>query len=217
MPLLVLVSLAYVLVTILLSLHYWFRLKKTADAIPLAPLSVRGDLVSQIGTHELGLILRSQFTYIREAFGTKRPGQSTFYSGAALSESLYEIKIAFENAPLEAMLLSIEVHEEMVITIGHIRIPVGAMMNLFRQVIRRIPAPFKNRYLQSLIYVSLLSYGEETTVFVSRGKVPTLNSNVSNRQNQHAPGGEARTLQKTSKVKDLSVWYCCFEKLPSCC
>lgn len=178
--------------------HYWRKAKQAKEMIYFAPISVKGGMWKQFGAREAGLLLRAQLSKIIETFQKDRTEHTSIYMldvGSHL-RSLREEYILHEalvSAPIEFSQSEIVFKEELVVKIGTIQIPIGAIFNLFVSILRVLPVLFRRRYLAALIHVSLVSTDGETQLLVFReGRLPWLSGKT--------PPDEKREVRKHATV-----------------
>jgi tetratricopeptide (TPR) repeat protein len=152
---------------------YWRLAREAARTPTLAPIAIKGGISAELGAREAGLILMSQLSAISDTFRRIRVGASSLYGG----ESTTEFREVFDliNAPLqlEACCYPSEspeykVKEDLVVPVGSIEIPVGALWNLFFAMLQVLPVPYRKRYESSLIRLSLVSVGPQTELLIYR-------------------------------------------------
>lgn len=147
---------------------YWGRLRGSDDKIRLAPISVKGGISKELGAREVGLILRTQLEGIRETFRKATGGNVSDFAAEAVATHFPSMNLALVDAPLELVSSELKIKEEFVVSIGQIKVPLGAIINLIVAVLRVLPVPFRKRYLASLFHISVISVGNETQLLIYR-------------------------------------------------
>lgn len=182
------------------AVRYW-RLAKEALHVPrVAPISVRGKTAEELGSREASLILVAQLAAITETFRrTKETGHTRHGEVAGLVIDLdtgadIPAVISFERLSKGPMSW-----EELVVR----GIPIGAIVNLFMRLFGRIYIPYRRQYLNSLIHVSLVSFGRETQLIVSRGDQYTKSSSRRESEGGRSESSESAMFAKTAEVELL--------------
>ena len=140
------------------------RLAAEALVTPhIAPISVKGCIAKQLGAREAALILSAHLSAITETFREAKQSSKTAHGEviALLSEFFgFHPKIELGPAKIE---------EELVIKVGALELPIGAMVNLLIALSRVVYVPNRRNYLRAQIHVSLVSSETDTQLIVSRG------------------------------------------------
>lgn len=203
---------AFVAAYLVACFWYWRLSKKTLRHIYLAPVAVRGGLAQELGSREAGLLLRAQLDAIRHCFNRDR-GRRGSFTAEAVAYGFRTVQTALAAAPLELHESEVHISDEWVLTVGPVRVPVGALANLVKYLFQILPAFRRRQYLNSIIHVSLVSSGEWTQLLVYRGPRPaepkkTADSTPQSPQTEPRETSPSETtltvLARTRKVKDLS-------------
>jgi tetratricopeptide (TPR) repeat protein len=186
---------------------YWWRSRKTDDKIHLAPISAKGEIFKELGGHEVGLLLRTHLDAIAKIFRKATRSHASIFAAEAVAVDFPSVNAALVDAPLEPLELSsseLNVMEELVVPIGPVKIPVGAIINLFVVLLRIIPIPFRERYLASLIHISLVSVENETQLLVYQKGQRPMPGTISQPEVMGQSGGRPMLLARTKEVKSLT-------------
>ena len=159
---------------------YWRMWHKAVDSILLAPISVRGGISEKLGAHEAGLVLRTQLSAITDTFRKATRTRRYLYVAETvvpdfetMDDALLGVQKLKANEVIEDLVRigsEMKLEKDLIVKVGPIEIPVGAIVNLFKLLIRWFPVRFKKRYWASLTYLSLVSSGDETQLLVRRGE-----------------------------------------------
>jgi tetratricopeptide (TPR) repeat protein len=183
---------------------YWRRSIEAADKIYIAPISVKGSISKELGSREVGLLLRTHLDSIAETFRKATSSQASAFAAEAVTVYFPSLNKALVDAPLKLDRSKLNVKEELVVTIGPVQIPVGAIINLFVALLRVLPVPFKKRYLASLINVSLVSVVDETQLLVYRKWQRPLPRGNSQPETMDQSESGPVLLTKTTGTKNLT-------------
>jgi len=154
---------------------YWRRSREADDKIHLAPISVKGGISEKLGAREVGLLLRTQLDAIKETFRKATGSNVSDFAAEAVSAEFPSINAALVDVSLKAVSSELRVKEDLVFTIGPVKISVNAIIDLLCALPRKVPVFFRRRYLASLFHVSVVSVENETQLLVYRkGSQPTL-------------------------------------------
>ena len=183
---------------------YWWRSRKTDDKIHLAPISVRGGISKELGSSEVGLVLRTQLDIIAETFRKATRTHASIFAAEAVAVNFPSLNAALVDAPSKLAPSELNVLEELVVPIGPVKIPVGAIINLFVALLRVLPVPFRKRYLTSLVHISLVSVENETQLLVYRKGQRPMPDSISQPEAMGQSGGRPMLLARTKEVKSLT-------------
>lgn len=183
---------------------YWWRSIEADDKIHIAPISVKGSISKELGSREVGLLLHTHLDSIAETFRKATSSQASTFAAEAVAVDFPTLNTALLDAPLKLGRSELNVKEELVITIGPVQIPVGAIINLFVALLRVLPVPFKKRYLASLINVSLVSVENETQLFVYREWYRHLSRGSSPPEAMDQSESRPMLLARTAGTKNLT-------------
>lgn len=184
--------------------RYWWHSRKTDDKIHLAPISVRGGISKELGSSEVGLVLRTQLDTIAETIRKATRTHASIFAAEAVAVNFPSLNAALVDAPLVLAPSELNVKEELVVTIGPVQIPVAATVNLFVSLLRILPVPFRKRYLTSLVHISLVSVENETQLLVYRKGQRPMPGSISKPEVMGQSGGMPMLLARTKGVKNLT-------------
>ena len=156
----------------LVSLRY-SRLARGAETEPwLAPVSVTGKHPTEFSPFEAAIVLDAQMSKLAETTARKRSVTSknniASLSGADLHGEMIGLLV---NAPIDVQLHqhqlpAVELPE--LAEIGIFKIPIGLIAKLVKRLFGKIPMRSRDRYRKNLIYVCLMSFGQEAHLLVWR-------------------------------------------------
>lgn len=171
-PWLIAILVVALVIYLCLTFRYW--LLSNEDIPRIAPISVKGRSSKEFGAREAMVMLEAHFSELTQRIGQIKSapsrGVDAIPSGGSLS---LEDATLVQRAPIGASLKvqpNYKVDDELVVEIGTLKIPVGAIAILFKALFARIPMFFREEYLCSLIHISLIRLGSEVQLVVNRGK-----------------------------------------------
>ncbi|MHC4679208.1 MAG: tetratricopeptide repeat protein, partial [Planctomycetota bacterium] len=171
------------------------KLAQAALVTPhIAPISVRAGIARQLGSRGAGFVLRSHLSAIAETFRKAKESRGTPHG---------EVTALVRDFPaLDSSKYSSEckLEEELVIKIGNVEFPLDTIVNLLLALLRRM-IPFRKRYLDLLIRVSLVSSNSQTQLVVSRNCRP---SNLSNQAEAERKGRATEKMVVLTETKTVS-------------
>jgi tetratricopeptide (TPR) repeat protein len=147
----------------------------------LSPVSVKGGIAQELGAREVSLILRAHWSAFTEASRRGRLRSAAVGATEAVGrEFRYAMALAIASLDFRAAEYPEEckIEEELVVRIGGIQVPVGAILNAVVTLLRVVPVPHRARYRSRLIHVSLASSGEQTQLTVARGESSPTRASV---------------------------------------
>jgi len=183
---------------------YWRHSRESDDKIHLAPISVKGGISKELGSRVVGLLLRTQFDAIAETFRKATGSNVSDFAAEAVAADFPSMNAALVDAPLEIVSSELKVKEELVVAIGPVKVPVGAMVNLFVALLRVLPVPFRRRYLASLLHVSVVSVDNETQLLVYRKEPRSVLRESSKPEVVDPSGSQPMLLARTTEIKGLT-------------
>lgn len=162
-----------------LGFRYWWLARVAADKPHVAPISAKGKISKEFDAREAWMVFNAHVWDVIETFWMIKQSQGRL-SGEVIKQ-LSQGRLSGEvvglmmSAPIVLLPTIPEpsqfyrpVDDKVVVEIGTIKIPIGAMKNFFVALFSRIPVPFRRRYLSLVIHVSLVSYGPGTHLIVYR-------------------------------------------------
>ncbi len=136
--------------------------------IHLAPISVRGRILEELGPGGAASALQSELLSIREALSMldHRPapyiapatGRDTGYYLVGLRREV-EITLGEQHEPTP-------IDQEIVLRLGTVTIPISSFVNFLVAILGAFPVPFRRRYRQARIQVSMVAVGDQTRLTV---------------------------------------------------
>lgn len=190
--------------------YQFWRLARDAGETPtLAPISVKGGITQEFGARQVGLVIRTHLFAISDTFQKVTQTDASLYTADAVirefRDVIDQVRASIQLNPAEYPLdyPEYKVKEDLVVKVGTLEVPVGAVVNLFLFLLRVLPVPYRRRYEASLIRLSLVSIGPETQVLVYQEK---------KRETQPSPpevskrdrASTADVLSKTAAVGNLT-------------
>lgn len=209
-----LITYVWYLVVIVAAFSYWTikfrRWAIEAESRPtLAPIITKGGKAAELGS-EAGMIVSAHLNSIAETYQRIKDIGGTRFVREAVGRELQEIvnlmetythlDLAKERGKEQEHLIK----EELVITAGGYQIPVGALVNLFLTLFKLIWIPYRKRYENALIRLTLISSGDQTQLLVYRQRrtIPQVNEGAASKGNK-AESARA-VLTRTVETKNLS-------------
>ena len=173
-------------------LQEWFLYKRLAGEARrsphIVPIYIRGGISDKLGSHAAGMILRAHMSAIIETFRKAQKSDGTLH-GEVIALVSASLNLRPSEHPTEFKL-----EEELIVKIGKAEIPISRLVNLLLVMWRLIPLGHRDRYLTSMIQVSLMSSGDQTQLMVSRRGDHAVASSAT----------EITALTDTRKVRCLS-------------
>jgi tetratricopeptide (TPR) repeat protein len=156
------------------TIRYWRLLRKDPNTVALAPVSVRGRLLEDLGPGGVASILRTELASIREALQRVLGDRPAPYIAPALGRDTgyYLVGLRHEGPiPLDIREPDMQkVEQSITVRVGPVTIPVSETIELLIAIVGALPVPWRARYKRSLVNVALVNIGEQTrlTVWQSR-------------------------------------------------
>jgi tetratricopeptide (TPR) repeat protein len=184
---------------------YWWRLRNVKSKNHIAPISVKGEIFKDLGTHEVGLILLTKLHECTQTFLKATRKNAAIFVAESVPSDFPSVNAAMLDA-FEIKIDPSELYmkEELVITIGPVTLPIGSIVNLFLAFLRVLPVPFRKRYLASLIYVSLVSVENETQLLIYRKGQPVVPDGSCQQKAGASSGTKPMLFTKTIQGKALT-------------
>lgn len=183
---------------------------KTVDTIRLAPISVKGRISEMLGADGVELALHTELYSITETFQKVMRGHASLYPVETFSKSPDYYAVAGRlQAHLPSGLLKhkeYRVEKELAIEIGTVHIPLNTIVNFFVVLLGVLPVPYRRRYFNSLINLSLVSSDDEMQLIVSRrGRQSSLfrTAKTDDRPANWMALSRIKTSKNLSDLKDL--------------
>ncbi len=176
--------------------------------IHLAPISVRGRILEELGRGGVAMALQSELLSIRETGSMLDDRPAPYIAPATGRDTGYylvglrrEVEIRFrehhEPTPID---------QEIVLRIGTVKIPISALINFLVVLLGAFPVPFRRRYKNALIRVSMVAVGDQTRLTVDlRGEYAGTLSRLSFHRTATSPItlAEIRTTKTLQDVSDM--------------
>ncbi|MHC4259930.1 MAG: hypothetical protein ACYSTF_05920 [Planctomycetota bacterium] len=183
---------------------YWRRSRESDDSIRLAPISVKGGLAKELGSCEVGLLLRGQLDAITETFRKATGSNVSEFAAEAVSAEFPSINAALVDVSLMKVSSELRLKEDLVVAIGPVKIPVNAIIDLFVALLRVLPVLFRRRCLASLFHVSVVSVENETQLLVYRKGPRPIVSDSSQQKVMGQSGSWPMLLARSGQIKGIT-------------
>lgn len=171
--------------------RYGFLLGKR-NTLHLAPISAKGKILAEMGTGGVALALRAELVSITDVLQSVLGNRAApYFAPAAGRDTGYYLVGLRQEAPIPTKLREqqeLRVQQEIVLKIGTMSIPISDLANTFAALLGAILIPFRTRYRNSTIKVSMAASGEQTRLTV------------------HLAGEYAGDLSVFSWVKAVVTW-----------
>lgn len=181
-----------------------------AEKVPtLAPIDAKGGIAAETVGHA-GMVVSANLSAITETFLKIKSGNATLHPASTIGRELQEIvDVVRASIHINPMAYPSEeikhvIKEDFILKVGLYIIPVGAMVRFFFLFIRWIPIPFRKRYENALLHVSLLSVGSETQLVVHGREVHGPVSTNEGEDREGASTANPHVLMEIATVKTLT-------------
>ena len=147
--------------------------ERAAERPNIAPVSTEGAIPADLRSAARSK-LDGEFHAVRQTYGRilNRPGfLSTPVSigrefGAMMELAIASLNVGTWEQPVELKLE--DALKNIMVKAKVFEAPLGTIVKLLSWLIHRVPAPYRRRYMASLIHVLLVSVGKETQIQISR-------------------------------------------------
>lgn len=167
-----------IVVYVFQSLKYWRLVKNGGGSIQLAPVVVRGGIVEKLGGLEVGIVLRAQLNEVLGNFNQEDGSGGHLYMCEAVGNFFHNMDTALMSVSMksdgasEDGVSQVKLEEDLIVKLGTIQIPVGAIARIVSALLRVVPVPFRSQHRRNVIHVSLVSVGDATQLLVYREGAP---------------------------------------------
>ncbi len=181
------------------TIQYRRLIKKNKDSntLGLAPVSVRGRLLEDLGPGGVAEALRAELFNIREARDRVLGDRPAPYLAPAIgADTGYYLVGLRHEAPIpqdvqeEAAAQRIE--QSVVLRVGSVSIPISEILDLLLTVFSAFPVPYREQYRRTLIHVSLMQSGDQIRLTV--GRLPRSAGGRRRARNEASPPSSSRSL-----------------------
>ena len=153
------------------TIRYW-RLLKQQDIVHLAPIRMKGQILTNMGPDGVTSILSSELfsiiAILQNILGEK---PAPYLAPATRRDTGYFLVGLRVDAPIPVKIQEeniLKVEEEIVLRVGAFNLPISSILNFMLAVLGALPVPFRTIYKKSLIQISMISIGDQTRIVLNR-------------------------------------------------